>query len=87
MIVNRNMHHILRKIRRKQPAYEEALNGANILSPVICCTLINLYTETQNLETRELITEFMEQAGYPWLRKLVMRDATPDFIAVNGLGL
>ncbi|NNC99637.1 MAG: hypothetical protein HKN85_05605 [Gammaproteobacteria bacterium] len=78
MIVSKNMQDLLGKIISKQPSYEDVLHDEDgVASPVVCCTLINLYIETQDLETRVLITEFMEQAGYPWLRKLVTRDPTP----------
>ena len=81
MIVDKNMADILDRIVTKQPTFKENLHDAELVSPVVCCGLINLYKETYDLETRVLITEFMQSAGYPWLRKLVMRDPTPVSIA------
>ena len=39
--------------------------------------LIKLYYESKNLQTRELIVEFMQEAGVVWQRKLFMRDTSP----------
>lgn len=36
--------------------------------------LIALYYQTANIHSRELITEFMTQAGVVWLRKLLTKD-------------
>lgn len=38
--------------------------------------LIELYYNSSVLETRELITEFMTEAGVVWLRKLLTRDVS-----------
>jgi len=40
-------------------------------------SLIEVYYQTDNLRTRELIMEFMHQAGVQWMRKLITRDTTP----------
>ena len=49
-------------------------NQLDITSNKLGNRLIVLYYKTARLETRELITQFMHQAGPVWLRKLVMRD-------------
>ncbi len=40
----------------------------------IALRLIKIYRETDDLESRQLIMEFMTDAGYAWLRKLFTRD-------------
>jgi len=39
--------------------------------------LIDVYYKRKNLRTRELIREFLDQAGIVWLRKLLTRDTGP----------
>jgi hypothetical protein len=36
--------------------------------------LIDVYYSSSNLQTRELIRDFMEDAGVVWMRKLITRD-------------
>jgi len=38
--------------------------------------LIEIYYQSSNLNTRELITSFMSQAGDVWLRKLLTKDTS-----------
>lgn len=39
--------------------------------------MIQLYYDTRNVLTRELIMSFMQHAGFHWVRKLVTRDTSP----------
>ena len=39
--------------------------------------LIDLYYESENSRTHELIAELLKNAGFVWLRKLVTRDTNP----------
>ncbi len=39
--------------------------------------LIKLYYSREDVQRRELIREFMNQAGVVWLRKLLTRDVRP----------
>jgi hypothetical protein len=36
--------------------------------------LIQFYYTTSNKESRQLVIEFMHEAGFEWTRKLIMRD-------------
>jgi len=38
--------------------------------------LIKVYYSSANLETRQLITDFMNEAGVVWMRKLLTRDTS-----------
>jgi len=40
-------------------------------------SLIEFYYATSNLEARKLITDFMNEAGIEWMRKLLTRDTSP----------
>lgn len=39
--------------------------------------LIALYASTENLRSRELIWDYLDQAGFVWLKKLVTRNTAP----------
>lgn len=41
--------------------------------------LIEVYYLTDNLRTRELIMEFMKEAGAHWMRKLITKDTSQYF--------
>ena len=41
--------------------------------------LIEVYYLTDNLRTRELIMEFMKEAGAHWMRKLITKDTSRYF--------
>ncbi|NNC98561.1 MAG: hypothetical protein HKN85_00105 [Gammaproteobacteria bacterium] len=82
MTVNNYMHTLLSRIICKQPAYEYALSETELSSPVVSSTLINMYSETQDAETKELIIEFMEEAGSSWLRNLIIRDPSLAWITL-----
>ena len=75
MILNEAMVAALHGIKR----IESTNNGKQLNVPAneLGNRLIKLYYHTQFLETRELITEFMTQAGVVWLRKLLTKDVRP----------
>lgn len=72
MIINDAMIVVLSSIRLNERGQRHvSLNAAN---KNIGNRLIKLYYQTPNIHTRELITEFMTQAGVVWLRKLLTKD-------------
>ena len=75
MILSENMVDTLHAIRRiESTRVSEILNvSANELGN----SLISVYYDTSNLETRTLITNFMNEAGVVWKRKLLTRDISP----------
>lgn len=75
MILNEAMLDALHGIKR----IESANNGKQLDVPAneLGNRLIKLYYHTKILQTRELITEFMTQAGVVWLRKLLTKDVRP----------
>lgn len=75
MILNEAMAAAVHGIRR----IESTNNGKHLNVPAneLGNRLIKLYYHTQLAETRELITEFMTQAGVVWLRKLLTKDVGP----------
>jgi len=79
MTPNTTMIHLLQKIVSKEPQYEANLIEDDFIAVEAGNELIQLYSVTENLETRELITNFMKEAGYSWLRKLLTRDMSPAY--------
>lgn len=79
MIVNSAMVAILRQILDAEPNYQESLTNENFLNNAAGIELIEIYANTEKLETRKLITNFMSEAGYTWLRKLLTRDTSPVY--------
>ncbi len=77
MTPNITMIQLLNKIVSKEPQVEANLIEDDFIAAEAGNELIQLYSVTENLETRELITDFMKEAGYTWLRKLLTRDMTP----------
>lgn len=75
MKVNDNMVGLLQKIMSREPEYEHSLTEDDYISEDVGAELIEIYQSTSNLETRELITGFMHEAGYTWLRRLMTRNA------------
>jgi len=65
----------LNAIRRLESSQVSAL--LDVPANELGNALIRVYLNTQSLETRELITEFMTEAGVVWLRKLLTRDTLP----------
>jgi len=79
MTPNTTMIHLLNKIVSEEPQYEHSLIQDEFISAEAGNELIEIYSVTENLETRKLITNFMKEAGYTWLRKLVTRDTRSVF--------
>ena len=79
MILNTAMIHLLHKIVDEEPQYGQNLIDDEYVSVEAGNELIQIYSETENLQTRELITNFMQEAGYTWLRKLLTRDTSPVY--------
>jgi len=75
MILSENMVDILHAIRNIESAKISKILDVKTSELGNC--LIKVYFSTDNLETRELITEFMTEAGAVWLRKLLTRDTAP----------
>ena len=80
MIINQEMSQALYTIKQIESAYtsQQLTGSTNQLGN----RLIVLYYKTANLTTRQLVTEFMTQAGVVWLRKLLTGDIRP--IASSG---
>ena len=74
MIINNAMINILGQILDVEPKFEESLIEDDFISSDAGIELIEIYANTEKLEIRKLITDFMSEAGYPWLHKLVTRD-------------
>lgn len=75
MIINEQMSLVLDQIKENESAYtsKQLCGSSNQLGN----RLIVLYYKTNKVNTRELITEFMTQAGIVWLRKLLTKDTRP----------
>jgi len=74
MNINSKMIELLQTIISKEPEYAHSLTENEFVSEDVGSELIQIYQATNNLETRELITGFMQEAGYNWLRRLMTRD-------------
>lgn len=79
MIANTAMIHLLHKIVDQEPQYEQNLIQNDFIADQAGNELIQIYSNTENLKTRKLITNFMQEAGYTWLRKLLTRDTSPVY--------
>lgn len=79
MIANTTMIHLLNKIVDQEPQYERSLIENDFIADEAGNELISIYSDTENLKTRELITNFMQEAGHTWLRKLLTRDTSPVY--------
>lgn len=79
MIVNATMAAILQQILDVEPKFQESLTDNNFINSDAGIELIEIYANTEKLETRKLITNFMQEAGYTWLRKLLTRDTSPVY--------
>jgi len=75
MILSESMVEKLHEIRRIESS--KMSNVLDVASNELGNCLIDVYYSTSNLETRELITEFMNEAGVNWLRKLLTKDTSP----------
>ena len=72
MTLNKKMADLLSEIQRNEVSKSQAKLAFS--SPEVGDNLIDLYMQTNSYRTRELITMFMIEAGYGWLRKLITRD-------------
>jgi hypothetical protein len=74
MVLNENMSEVLTHIIQVQPEIAELMRDEHCEEEELCSQLVRRYRETEDLETRKLIMEFMQDAGYTWLRRLFTRD-------------
>lgn len=74
MILSEPMVDALHAIRRIES--NKISRILNVPATELGNCLIDLYYASRNLQTRELITEFMTEAGVVWARKLLMRDTS-----------
>jgi len=74
MKINATMLELLQQIITEEPQHENSLTDDDFVSQEVGVELIQIYHSTTNLEIRELITGFMHEAGYTWLRRLVTKD-------------
>ena len=79
MIPNTAMIHLLHKIINEEPQHARSLIENDFVAEEAGNELIQIYSNTENLKTRKLITNFMQEAGYTWLRKLLTRDTGPVY--------
>ncbi|MEM7359191.1 MAG: hypothetical protein AAF431_08840 [Pseudomonadota bacterium] len=75
MNLNPKMVDLLHEIRRIEPMRKS--RQLNVPSSELGNKLIQYYYQTSNLRTRQLITEFMNAAGFVWIKKLVTKDLNP----------
>jgi hypothetical protein len=75
MIVNDAMVDALDAICRNESGQEFC--DLDVSNNELGNRLIYLYYQTASISSRELITEFMSQAGVVWLRKLLTKDTAP----------
>jgi len=73
MTVNAQVANLLVQILNNEPTFEKSLLGDGDQARDIGSALIRLYSETDSFRTQKLITQFMTEAGYSWLRRLVTR--------------
>ena len=74
MKINATMLELLQQIITEEPQHENSLTDDDFVSQEVGVELIQIYHSTTSLEIRELITGFMHEAGYTWLRRLVTKD-------------
>lgn len=75
MTLNETMVQCLYLIRRIET--RKVSKSLNVSTKELGNRLIEVYYISSNLRTRELITQFMTDAGAVWLRKLLTRDTGP----------
>ena len=75
MNISNTMLELLNKIRSIEPSRKT--RGLDIADDEIGNQLIDFYYQTSALETRSLIREFMEHAGFIWVKKLITKDTNP----------
>jgi len=74
MILNEIMINSLHAIRRIES--KKVSKSLDLPANDLGNRLIEIYYQSSNLNTRELITSFMSQAGDVWLRKLLTKDTS-----------
>ena len=75
MVLSENMVENLYAIEEVEP--QQASIIMNLPLNELGNSLIDVYYGTSNLEARKLITDFMNEAGIEWMRKLLTRDTSP----------
>lgn len=75
MILSESMVDNLHAIRRIES--QKITKVLNVPANELGNSLIYVYYSTDNLETRKLITGFMNEAGIAWMRKLLTKDTSP----------
>lgn len=85
MNINHTMSDLLNEIKTIEP--RRKVRRLNVPVDEIGNQLIDYYYQTPSLETRALIRDFMEQAGFHWLKKLITRDtgSVDQFIGLTSL--
>ena len=74
MILSENMIEYLEAIEAAAP--KKISDIMNLEVNQLGNSLIDFYYSTSDLETRKLITQFMDEAGIEWMRKLITRDTS-----------
>ena len=72
MKVNQTMLHILSELRRLES--RRARRFLDVPLSQMGNQLIKFYYHTSDKEARQLVIEFMQEAGFEWTRKLIMRE-------------
>ncbi len=85
MKINQTMLDILQEIRLQEP--RKKASQLDVPMAELGYTLISYYYSTSSLATRQLIREFMEQAGFKWVRRLITRDLDAQTNSVQFAGL
>ncbi len=85
MKINQSMLDTLNELRRLQPRKAKRL--LDVPLSAVGNQMIHFYYQTQNHDARQLILEFMEEAGFSWTKKLIMRDTTSDSGPTHFTGL
>lgn len=75
MRISIQMQSILDELSRIEPKQLARLSGLSVSD--LANGLIHLYYKRDCLHTRELIREYLSQAGPSWLHKLMTRDTGP----------
>lgn len=85
MIINHTMLEILDEIRNIEP--RRKVRRLDVSADEIGNRMIDYYYETTSLETRDLIHEFLQEAGFKWMKKLITRDTDPvdQFVGLSTL--
>lgn len=74
MVINEVMEQSLNQVQAKYPELDALASEQDNSSERLATSLVQLYRNTEDLETRQSIMVFMQEAGYAWLRKLFVRN-------------